>query len=53
MNVIDKRIFKMTSETLQQYLHFRRRGSKTKLKKGKGCKYDRNQMKKDTMNYDE
>lgn len=33
---MDKRIFKKTAEELQEFLQFRRRGSKVRSKKGKG-----------------
>lgn len=33
---VDKRIFKKTSEELQQYLHFKKRGFAVNNKKGKG-----------------
>ena len=42
---IDKRIYKKTGEELQQYLHFRKRGSVAENKKGKGS-YNRQKMKK-------
>jgi stalled ribosome alternative rescue factor ArfA len=35
-NEIDRRMFKKEGEELQQYLHFRKRGSVVKNKKGKG-----------------
>lgn len=33
---VDKKIFKKSSEELEQYLYFKRRGSKVESKKGKG-----------------
>ena len=33
---LDKRMFKKSSEELQEYLQFQRRGSKVEPKKGKG-----------------
>lgn len=36
MKKIDKRIFKMEGEELQQYLYFRKRGHIQENKKGKG-----------------
>ena len=36
MKKVDKRIFKKSSEELQQYMMFKRRGSKVEAKKGKG-----------------
>ena len=33
---IDRRMFKKEGEELQQYLHFRKRGSVVENKKGKG-----------------
>lgn len=44
---LDKRFLKKTGEELQDYLAFRRRGSKAKVKKGKGSKYDRNRFKQE------
>jgi hypothetical protein len=41
----DKRIFKKTGDELQAYLAFKRRGSATKNKKGKGS-YDRKKFKR-------
>ena len=40
-----KEIFKKTGEELQQYLHFRKRGSVVANKKGKGS-YNRQKMKR-------
>lgn len=37
---------KMTPDELQMFLHFKKRGSCVPAKKGKGCCYDRNKMKK-------
>ena len=42
---VDKRMYKKTGEELQQYLHFRKRGSVAQNKKGKGS-YNRQQFKK-------
>ena len=42
---IDRRMFKKKGEELQQYLHFRKRGSVVKNKKGKGS-YNRQEFKK-------
>ena len=42
---VDKRMFKKTGEELQQYLHFRKRGSVVENKKGKGS-YNRQKFKK-------
>ena len=42
---IYRRMFKKEGEELQQYLHFRKRGSKVKNKKGKGS-YNRQEFKK-------
>ena len=44
---MDRRCFKKTGEELQQYLTFRRRGSKVENKKGKGS-YNRQKFKKET-----
>lgn len=46
MSTIDKRIFKKEGQELQEYLQFRRRGSKVEVKKGKGSKYNRSQEKR-------
>ena len=42
---VDRRMFKKEGEELQQYLHFRRRGSVVTNKKGKGA-YNRQESKK-------
>lgn len=42
---MDRRIYKKTGEELQQYLHFRKRGSAVRNKKGKGS-YNRQKAKK-------
>lgn len=42
---IDRRMFKKEGEELQQYLHFRKRGSVVNNKKGKGA-YNRQKMKR-------
>jgi stalled ribosome alternative rescue factor ArfA len=42
---VDKRHLKKTGEELQQYLHFRKRGSVVENKKGKGS-YNRQKFKK-------
>lgn len=42
---MDKQVFKKSDEELQQYLMFRRRGSKVESKKGKGS-YNRQDFKK-------
>ena len=42
---IDRRMFKKEGEELQQYLHFRKRGSVVENKKGKGA-YNRQKMKR-------
>ena len=39
---------KKTGEELQQYLQFRRRGSKVEAKKGKGAEYKRSREKNKT-----
>lgn len=41
----DRRALKKTGEELQQYLHFRKRGSVAENKRGKGS-YNRQKMKK-------
>lgn len=45
MKKFDKRIFKKSPEELQEYLQFKRRGSKVESKKGKGS-YKRNNKHK-------
>lgn len=42
---LDRRVFKKTGEELQQYLHFRKRGSRVENKKGKGS-YNRQKAKR-------
>ena len=42
---VDRRMFKKEGEELQQYLHFRKRGSVVENKKGKGA-YNRQKNKK-------
>lgn len=42
---IDKRIFKKSPDELQEYMMFKRRGSRVPAKKGKGMKYERAQEK--------
>ncbi len=42
---VDKRVNKKTGEELQQYLVFRRRGTKVESKKGRGS-YNRRDFKK-------
>lgn len=42
---MNKQMFKKSGEELQEYLMFRRRGSKVKNKKGKGS-YNRKEMKR-------
>ena len=42
---INHRMFKKEGEELQQYLHFRKRGSVVNNKKGKGA-YSRQKMKR-------
>jgi stalled ribosome alternative rescue factor ArfA len=44
-NKVDRRIFKKEGEELQQYLHFRKRGSVVENKKGKGA-YNRQKSKR-------
>lgn len=40
-----KEYMKKTGEELQQYLQFRRRGSRVEAKKGKGAEYNRSRKK--------
>jgi stalled ribosome alternative rescue factor ArfA len=42
---IDKRMFKKSGEELQQYLLFKKRGSRVENRKGKGS-YNRQKFKK-------
>ena len=42
---MDKRYLKKEANELQEYLMFRRRGSKVEAKKGKGSKYNRRREK--------
>ena len=42
---IDRRMFKKEGEELQQYLRFRKRGSRVENKKGKGS-YNRQKFKR-------
>ena len=42
---IDRRMFKKEGEELQQYLHFRKRGSKVKNKKAKASTIVKNSKK--------
>ena len=42
---VDGRMFKKEGEELQQYLHFRKRGSRVENKKGKGS-YNRQEFKR-------
>lgn len=42
---MDKEYMKKTDEELQQYLQFRRRGSRVEAKKGKGAEYNRSREK--------
>ena len=45
---MDKRINKKIGDELQQYLQFRRRGSKVPSKKGKGS-YNRKKLRQDVQ----
>ena len=45
VTLMGKEYMKKTSEELQQYLQFRRRGSRVEAKKGKGAKYNRGREK--------
>lgn len=42
---MDKRVFKKDGLELQEYLMFRRRGSRVNPKKGKGSKFNRSAEK--------
>ena len=42
---MNKEYLKKTGEELQEYLQFRRRGSRVKAKKGKGAEYKRSREK--------
>lgn len=46
MKKFDKRILKKSPEELEEYLQFRRRGSRIEAKKGKGSVYKRSRLKK-------
>ena len=48
---IDKRIFKKSPEELEQYMQFKRRGSRVESKKGKGS-YKRKAKHKNDMYQD-
>lgn len=52
MEKFDKRVNKKIGEELQQYLAFRRKGSKISAKKGKGS-YNRKSFKKEVAQNDE
>ena len=52
MEKFDKRMLKMNPEELQQYLAFKRKGSKVPSKKGKGS-YDRKNFKRGVAQDDE
>ena len=43
---MNKEYLKKTGEELQEYLQFRRRGSRVDAKKGKGAKYNRREKDK-------
>ena len=43
--LMNKEYLKKTGEELQEYLQFRRRGSRVEAKKGKGAKYNRDREK--------
>ena len=47
---IDRRIFKKSPDELQEYMMYKRRGSRTPAKKGKGMKYERAQEKEKSRN---
>lgn len=44
---IDKRIFKKSPEELEQYMQFKRRGTRVESKKGKGSYSRKTKHKKD------
>lgn len=46
MDNFDKAFLKKEGEELQEYLRFRRRGSRVEAKKGKGAKYNRAKEKR-------
>ena len=48
VTLIGKEYMNKTGEELQQYLQFRRRGSRVEAKKGKGAKYNRGREKDKT-----
>jgi stalled ribosome alternative rescue factor ArfA len=47
---MDKRMFKKEGEELQQYLHFRKRGSRVDNKKGKGAYKRKKKVRQDVDN---
>lgn len=47
---MDKRIFKKSSEELQEYLQFKRKGWSVEPKKGRGSKYKRHPKHKGVNN---
>ena len=51
MKKLDKRMFKKSSEELQEYMKFKRRGSRIENRKGKGS-YTRKQKHKKDENQD-
>lgn len=50
---MNKKIFKKEGQELQDYLQFRRRGSRVEIKKGKGSRYNRSQEKRKEREEDE
>ena len=53
MEKFDKRMLKMSPEELQQYLAFKRKGSKVPAKKGKGSFKRDNSWKKEVAQDDD
>lgn len=51
--MMNKKILKKSPEELEQYLQFRRRGSRVEAKKGRGYKYKRAQIKREMRENDE
>lgn len=47
----DKRIFKKSPEELEQYMQFKRRGSRVESKKGKGSYNRKTKHKNDMYRY--
>lgn len=53
MEKFNRKILKKSPEELSEYLKFRSRGSRIKVKKGKGSEYNRNYEKRKVKDYDQ